>query len=75
MLTTESFEQFVHRSGQKSPLSPPFDKAQGMLFQSGVKLQRKTIPPLKMGDRGGFSCDCCNMWTFLNELQFQEISL
>jgi hypothetical protein len=58
------------RSFVKISLSPPFDDAQGMLFQRGVKLQQKTIPPLKKGSKGDLRADCARYHPsdFLNEL-------
>jgi hypothetical protein len=47
---------------KKISLSPPFDLAQGRLFQRGVKACTERIPPLKKGDRGGFEFEftgCC----------------
>jgi hypothetical protein len=37
----------------KSPLAPPFDYAQGMLFQRGGMLISVQIPPLKNFEKGG----------------------
>jgi len=48
---------------RKSPLAPPFDSAQGMLFQRGVllwdreelELAVRNSPFFQKGDKGGFS--------------------
>jgi hypothetical protein len=44
---------------RKSPLTPPFDDAQDMLFQRGelvvIALSFFDHPSLKKGERGGFS--------------------
>jgi hypothetical protein len=52
----------AQHSDQKSPLSP--------LFQRGVKLQQKTITPLKKGEQGGLRVDCGRYHPsdFLNEV-------
>ena len=42
----------LHR--QKSPLAPPFDSTQGMLFQRGVMLQNREELRLQKGDEGEF---------------------
>jgi len=34
----------------KSPLAPPFDKAQGMLFQRGLKKALTTTSPFEKGN-------------------------
>ena len=39
---------------RKSPLTPPFDLAQGMLFQRGGFVFVRQIPPLAKGEQGGF---------------------
>jgi hypothetical protein len=47
----------------KNSPSPPFDYAQGMLFQRGVA---EIIPPLKKGDQGGFKSEstAAIVWSF-----------
>ncbi|MGH7931017.1 MAG: hypothetical protein ACREQV_24865, partial [Candidatus Binatia bacterium] len=44
------------RNYRKSPLSPPFDYAQDMLFQRGEHLFYSPNPPLKKEEQGGFVC-------------------
>ena len=39
---------------RKSPLTAPFDEAQGMLFQRGGFVRVRQIPPLAKGEQGGF---------------------
>src|SRR4030095_4342629 len=52
--TAAIIERVAGVHGHKSPLTPPFDLAQGGLFQRGEKLPPGKYPPLAKGDLGGF---------------------